>query len=101
MSIYSGFPTRRDEEKYNGLLSKLILTLQGHLMEFIGETVPHAKLVTYSRIISKMKDFEEHKYLPPKFSELLEPLCKAIGITASIDQKVTQLTENEDYSNNI
>lgn len=35
MSIYSGFPTRRDENKYNDLLSKLILMLQHHLLEFI------------------------------------------------------------------
>jgi hypothetical protein len=58
MSIYSGFPTRRDEEKYNGLLSKLILTLQSHLMEFIEENVPQIKVVAYSRIIAKMKDYE-------------------------------------------
>ncbi len=58
MSIYSGFPTRRDEERYNTLLSKLILTLQGHLLELIGEGAPpHAKNVTYSRIIAKMRDF--------------------------------------------
>ena len=57
MSIYSGFPTRRDEEKYNGLLSKLILTLQAHLLEFVGDNVPQIKVVTYGRIVAKMKDY--------------------------------------------
>lgn len=32
MSIYSGFPTRKDETKYNDLLSRLILMMQQHLL---------------------------------------------------------------------
>jgi len=35
-----------------------------------------------------MKDYEEHKYLPPKFSTLLEPLCKALGIQEILEQKI-------------
>lgn len=57
MSIYSGFPTRKDEEKYNSLLSKLILTLQSHLLEFIGETVPQNKIKTYAKIINRMREY--------------------------------------------
>lgn len=32
MSIYSGFPTRKDETLYNRLLEKLIETLQNQLL---------------------------------------------------------------------
>lgn len=71
MSIYSGFATRKDESKYNGLLTKLILLMQNHILEFVEGKVGQAKALAYTKIISKMKDYEEHKYLPPKFSELL------------------------------
>lgn len=52
--------------------------------------------MTYSRIIAKMKDYEEHKYLPPKFTDLMAPLCKALGIAATMEQKV--LTECDERS---
>lgn len=59
MSIYSGFPTRRDETKYNDLLSRLILMLQHHLLEAIGDTeLSHKKIVNYTKVISKMKEYE-------------------------------------------
>jgi len=83
MSIYSGFATRKDETKYNGLLAKLILLMQNHLLEFISGGTGQAKVLSYTKIIFKMKDYEEHKYLPPKFSELLEPLCKVLGLPIS------------------
>ena len=38
----------------------------------------------YAKIVSKMREYEEHKYLPPKFSELLDPLCRELGIGGSI-----------------
>lgn len=33
MSIYSGFPTRKDEANYNQLLARLLKLLQAHLLE--------------------------------------------------------------------
>lgn len=80
MSIYSGFPTRKDETKYNDLLSKLILMLQQHLLEVIQGEMPHKKQLAYTKVISRMKQYEEHKYLPPKFTDLLHPLCDLIGL---------------------
>ena len=41
-------------------------------------------MVGYAKIIGKMREYEDHKYLPPKFSELLDPLCKELGIGGSI-----------------
>lgn len=58
MSIYSGFPTRKDEEKYNSLLAKLITTLQNHLMELIGQAIPQQKVKAYTKIITRMREYE-------------------------------------------
>jgi len=68
MSIYSGFPTRKDESKYNDLLSKLILMMQQHLLETVQGEIAQKKVLGYTKVISKMKEYEEHKYLPPKFT---------------------------------
>lgn len=44
-----------------------------------------------------MKDYEEHKYLPPKFSELLDPLSKLMGLSTACEQKVIPVQyESED-----
>lgn len=58
MSIYSGFPTRKDETRYNDLLSKLILMLQQHLLEFVQGDIPQKKALGYTKVINKMKDYE-------------------------------------------
>lgn len=82
MSIYSGFPTRKDEHSYNKLVSKLLMLLQDHLFEFISpKTISEDKIISYSRIIAKMKLYEEHKYLPPKFTDFMKPLAHICGIS--------------------
>lgn len=55
MSIYSGFPTRKDEGKYNQLLVKLIQQMQHHLLELLQGVMPQNKAITYSKTILKMK----------------------------------------------
>ena len=58
MSIYSGFATRRDESKYNELLSKLLNMLQNHLLEVIKVNnidFLSKKVVGYAKIVSKMR----------------------------------------------
>ena len=79
----------------------MILTLQNHVIELAGETIPHSKIVNYSRIISRMKDYEEHKYLPPKFSELLDPLSKLMGLSTACEQKVIPVQYESEDGNNI
>ena len=71
MSIYSGFATRRDESRYNDLLSKLINMMQQHLLDALkhcAQDFLSKKVVGYAKIIGKMREYEDHKYLPPKFS---------------------------------
>ncbi len=59
--------------------------MQAHILELIPlEKVENTKVTSYARIISRMQQYEEHKYLPPKFSELLTPLASIIGIPTKI-----------------
>jgi hypothetical protein len=74
MSIYSGFPTREDETNYNRLLVRLITTMQEHIMDLSQGNITANFGNKYNRIINKMQNYEEHKYLPPKFTALLKPL---------------------------
>lgn len=86
MSIYSGFPTRKDETNYNQLLARILQLLQAHLLEVIpAEKLPNSKVVAYARVLTKMQQYEEHKYLPPKFSQILQPLASLIGLPSRID----------------
>ncbi len=48
-----------------------------------------------------MKDYEEHKYLPPKFSELLDPLSKLMGLSTACEQKVIPVQFESEDGNNI
>lgn len=58
MSIYSGFPTRKDETNYNHLLERLIDTLQGHLLQLVDPlNVPEYLSTRYYKIITKMRQF--------------------------------------------
>ena len=71
-----------------------MLGMQSHLIELIGESAaPQGRVTRYSRILAKMMDFEEHKYLPPKFSELLAPLCRVLGIAGCAEQRIVTGTE--------
>ena len=75
-----------------------MLCLQSHLIELIGESAaPQGRVMAYSRILAKLRDFEEHKYLPPKFSELLAPLCKVLGIAGCTEQR--RVTDTEERAN--
>lgn len=75
MSVYSGFPTRKDETNYNKLLIKLIQTLQNHLLKFITpDDISQHECDQYNRILLKMQAYEQHKYLPPKITHFLKPL---------------------------
>lgn len=96
MSIYSGFPTRKDETKYNGLLSRLLTMLQSHLLDCLQGSIAPQKALSYTKVIAKMREYEEHKYLPPKFSELLDPLCRLLGMTVSTAEKVEPVIEEEE-----
>lgn len=59
MSIYSGFPTRKDETNYNQLLAKLLQLMQAHIIELLpADKVHNNKVFAYTRILSKMQQYE-------------------------------------------
>jgi hypothetical protein len=59
MSIYSGFPTRKDETNYNNLLAKLLQLMQTHIIELLPTDKVHSsKMFAYARVITKMQQYE-------------------------------------------
>ena len=58
MSIYSGLPTRKDENNYNKLLLKLILLMQDHILDLSKGNIPIQYTSQYSKIFSKMQVLE-------------------------------------------
>lgn len=54
MSIYSGFATRKEEEKYNKLLSRLIDTFQTHILMLTDGKIDVKFLREYQQLIFKM-----------------------------------------------
>ena len=55
MSIYSGLPTRKEENNYNKLLLKLILLLQDHVLDLTKGKISTYYINQYSKILSKMQ----------------------------------------------
>ena len=81
MSVYSGFATRKEETNYNQLLAKLLRTLISHLLELTSlPALSKTKSIIYSKIIAKIQQYDDHKYLEPKFSEYLGPLAQLVGL---------------------
>ena len=81
MSIYSGFATRKDETTYNQLVVKLLKLMQQQCLQLMRVVEPPVEVRSnFVRVISKMMHFEEHKYLPPKFTEVIRPLATVIGV---------------------
>ena len=81
MSVYSGFATRKEETNYNQLLAKLLRTLISHLLELTSlSALSKTKSIIYSKIIAKIQQYDDHKYLEPKFSECLGPLAQLVGL---------------------
>lgn len=54
MSIYSGFSTRKEEDKYNKLLGRLITTLQNHILELTSGNIGLSYFTQYSNITTKL-----------------------------------------------
>ena len=82
MSIYSGFGTRQQENKYNKILYHLIFLLQlkitkGYLGEEFGE-LKFEKI--FKKLYTRLSTNDNWKYLPPKFSYALKDLALFFGI---------------------
>ncbi|CAI2369762.1 unnamed protein product [Moneuplotes crassus] len=83
MSVYNGFGTRGQETKYNKYLYNLCFLVQHSMTEMLSE---EAKFDEYRfkkyfvKIITRMRELERAKYLPPKFSYAFENLCEHYNI---------------------
>lgn len=84
MSIYSGFSTRNTEETYNQTLVKMLQLLQNQLLPSFDlhnlaedDTLMHFANC-FAKLIKKMREFEERKYMPPKFSQVLGKISSKV-----------------------
>lgn len=57
MSIYSGLATREDETNYNKLLSRLVSTMQDHILELSNGIIAAHFASKYSKLIAKMQTY--------------------------------------------
>jgi hypothetical protein len=53
--------------------------MQEHILELSQGNITAHFGSKYNRVIDKMQTYEEHKYLPPKFTTLLKPLEESIA----------------------
>jgi hypothetical protein len=70
MSVYSGFTTRQQEQRYFSLSEQLVTLMQDCLLEFWkGKTPSLGEFAKeFTCVSGQMRELEKHKYLPPKFS---------------------------------
>ncbi|KAL4453413.1 hypothetical protein ABPG74_017620 [Tetrahymena malaccensis] len=83
MSIYGGFGLRRTESKYNWCLEQMLQVLSTKMINLIEKESEQAITsfkFKFGKIYCMMKGMEEHKYLPPKFSESVKKLADFVGI---------------------
>ena len=87
MSIYSGFATRHQEEKYDECLDSVLYILQKRIIKFYSnEKADEEKFMTIlSKLHLQMKNMETHKYLEPKSSNTFEELINYLRIKSKDD----------------
>lgn len=87
MSVYSGFATRAQESKYNGLLETLIITLKKRIVKFYaGESCDEDKFkLLLKKIYKKLFLLEKGKFMAPKYSSCFTDLIESLHITVNYD----------------
>jgi hypothetical protein len=88
MSIYSGFPMREMENKYNISLFDLLLSLSARVnatirnrsFDQIRQNHSEIKFLMHvKKLHRKLRNFEENKRLKPHFSQAVERLSHRIS----------------------
>lgn len=87
MSVYSGFATRAQESKYNGLLEMLVITLKKRVVKFYaGEACDEDKFkLLIKKVYKKMFILEKGKFMAPKFTSCFTDLLEALRINVNYD----------------
>ena len=87
MSVYSGFATRQQETKYNGLVENLVIALKKRVIKFYrGEACDEDKFkLLLKKIYKKMYILEKGKFMAPKYSTCFTDLIDALSIDIDYD----------------
>jgi hypothetical protein len=110
MSIFSGFATRKQEERYNNYVVTLITLLQDKIVELMGfcrcSNMYEFQLdlkESLRKIATHMRDMEKSKYLPPKISPLLATILDKCDTEVTIgrcnSQEKSALGRSQDQPN--
>ena len=74
MTSYSGFSSRKIEDKYNNLLKELLALLSQIIISQIDSTKIVPFKSTLHKLDNELKKLDSQKYSEPKFSKVIEPL---------------------------
>jgi hypothetical protein len=87
MSVYSGFATRAQESKYNGLLETLVITLKKRILKFYaGEGCDEDKFkLLIKKVYKKMFLLEKGKFMAPKYTSCFTDLIDSLHININYD----------------
>lgn len=87
MSVYSGFATRQQELKYNGLLENLVIALKKRLIKFYNqEPCDESKFkLLIKKLYKKMFLLEKGKFMTPKYSTCYNDLIETLNIDINYD----------------
>jgi len=78
MVIYSGFSTRKQEDRYNQLLKDLLKLLSQMIIAFIDTTKVNTFKHSYEKIQAEFTRMDQQKYSEFKASIEIEPLTRHI-----------------------
>ena len=103
MSVYNGFSTRQQELVYSKALYNTVFLLQLRIYKlFKGEKFDDIKFgKVLTKLYARLYSFEEHKYMPPKYSFALKDLAVFLGIfeVSEEDLKAQRKNLSETSSN--
>jgi hypothetical protein len=87
MSVYSGFATRAQESKYNGLLETLVITMKKRILKFYaGEACDEDKFkLLIKKVYKKMFLLEKGKFMAPKYTSCFTDLIDNLHISINYD----------------
>lgn len=82
MSVYNGFLTHDQQEKYYQLIKTLVLVLQKRILRFYqARPCNEDKFIRIiNRLIKKINQLETNKYIQPKFGDSLTQLFQELNI---------------------
>lgn len=78
MVIYSGFSTRRQEERYNNLTKELLRLLSQMIITYIESSRLSVFRSTYEKLMYEIGKMDEHKYSDLKISAEVDSLTQHV-----------------------